>query len=274
MSDSTEVATRGSAAVGEAQDLEALAAELAAENQEELDERDLQIPLLKIGQGLTTEVVDGDAKAGNFINALTREDLGNEVEFVVASFRKGRFDHGNREKKVRARKAYGVKNVPWTDDPYYNRPFTEHPDAEEKYSERVNKGDLEWGKGPRISTTFDFTGYVIPADPDETPIPVVLSLMRKNKRQAQKWVTILSAVLKNRYWDAVFTLSTEQQRGDDGTYYTITVKQSRKTTPAEKMEGMQLADRVRKLNVEVVGEDDDTSTKATSAPEAEGAMEV
>lgn len=273
MAKSTEVTVPGSTAVGESQDLEALAAELAAENQEGLDEKDLQIPLLKIGQGLTTEVVDGDAKAGDFINALTREDLGNEVEFVVAGFKKGRFDHGDRSKQQRARKAYGVKNVPWTDDPYYNRPFTEHPDAEEKFSERVNAGDIQWGKGPRISTTFDFTGFVIPADPDESPIPVVLSLMRKNKRQAQKWVTILSAILKNRYWDAVFTLSTEQQRGDDGTYYTINIKQSRKTTPDEKMEAVQLADRVRKLNVEVVGEDD-TGTKPAKEPDAQGGMAV
>lgn len=272
MAKSTEVAVKDSAEVGETQDLEALAAELAAENAGELDERDLQIPLLKIGQALTTEVSEGDARAGSFINALTREDLGTEVEFVVAAFRKGRFDHGDRNKGKRARKAYGVKNVPWTDDPFAGRPFTEHPDAEEKYSERVNNGDLEWGKGPRISTTFDFTGYVIPEDPDETPIPVVLSLMRKNKRAAQKWVTILSAVLRNRYWDAVFTLSTEKQNGDSGQYYTITVKQGRKTTPAEKQEAMLLADRVRKLNVEVVGEDDDT--KPAVEPDAAGGMAV
>lgn len=274
MSKSTEVATQGSTELDAAKDLEALEAELAAENQDEIEARDLQIPLLKIGQGLTTEVIDGDAKAGEFINALTRESLGTQVDFVVASFRKGRFDHGNREKKIRARKAYGVKNVPWNDDPFYGRPFTDHPDAEEKYAERVNRGDLPWGKGPRISTTFDFTGFVIPTDPDEAPIPVVLSLMRKNKKQAQKWVTILSAILRNRYWDAVFTLSTEQQRNDDGTYYTINVKQSRKTNADERMDAIQLADRVRKLNVEVVGEDEETSSAPKAEPDAAGGMAV
>jgi hypothetical protein len=272
---STEVAVKDAAELTQAEAYEALEAKLAAENAAELDEKDLQIPLLKIGQALTTEVTDGDAKAGNFINALTRQDLGREVDFVVASFRKGRFDHGDRKAGKRARKAYGVKNVPWTDDPFYGRPFTEHPDAEETYSARVNNGDLEWGSGPRISTTWDFTGFVIPTDPDETPMPVVLSLMRKNKKAAQKWVTVLSAVLKNRYWDGVFELSTEQQRGGEGTYYTVTVKgppATRKTTTAERMEAMDLAQRVRALNVEIVGDDDDTAPK--KEPVVEGGLEV
>lgn len=257
----------------EVSEREALEAELAAENAASVDASDIQIPLLKIGQALTVEVADGDATPGEFINALTREGLGREIEFVVAGYTKGRFDHGDRSEGKRARKAYGIKNVPWSDDPFYGAPFTEHPDAEEKYSERVNNGDIQWAKGPRISTTYDFTGFVVPESEDETPIPVCLSLMRMNTKQAKKWVTILDAVLRSRYWDAVFTLTTDQQRGEQGNFYTINVRQTRKTTPHEKQLAVDLAVRLRNQSVQIVGEEDEAAPRSEPAA-AEGAMEV
>lgn len=267
---STEVAERNSAEVA----INDAEAQLIAENQGAVDAADLQIPLLKVGQALTQEVQEGEADAGEFINALTREGLGTKVEFVVAHFTKGRFFHGDRATNRRARKAFGTKTVPWQDDPHYNEPFTEHPDAEEQYSARVNNGEIEWGKGPKISTTFDFTGYVIPADPDEQPIPVCLSLMRKNKKTAQKWVTLLQAVLRGRYWDAVFEVSTERTANDAGDkYYVVNVKQGRKTTPEEKQLAIEIAQAVRRNNVEVVGEEDEAAGPKAE-PDAAGGLGV
>lgn len=248
-------------------------AQLAAQNQSEVDAADIQIPLLKVGQPLTQEVADGEARPGEFINALTREGLGTEVEFVVAGYQKGRFFHGDRNKGIRARKAYGTKIVPWNDDPFYGQPFSEHPDAEEKYSQRVNAGEIEWGKGPSISTTYDFTGHVVSGLAEgEEPIPVCLSLMRTNSKQAKKWITLLDAVLRGRYWDAVFTLTTSKGPGDQS-YYVVNVKQTRKTTPEEKVRALGLAQVLRNQTVQVVGEDE-AATGPTSAPEAQGGMAV
>lgn len=237
-----------------------LETELARANLSEVDASDVVIPLLKIGQPLTDEVASGDASPGEFINALTREGLGREVEFIVAGYSKGRFFHGDRASGRRARKAYGTKTVPWLDDPFYGQPFTEHPDAEETYSARANAGEIEWGKGPAISTTYDFTGHVISGlEEDEEPIPVCLSLMRMNSKQAKKWITLLDAVLRGRYWDAVFTLTTEQQKNDKGNYYTLSVRQSRKTTPEERQRAVNLAVVLRNQDVSVVGEADEAS---------------
>lgn len=269
---STAVAERPGTDLAE---LEALEAELAGQNQGEIDPSDIQIPLLKIGQPLTEEVSSGDAGAGEFINALTREGLGTEIDFVVAGYQKGRFYHGDRESKRRARKAYGVRDVPWKEDPHFGEPFTEHPDAEEQYSARVNTGEIPWGKGPKISTTYDFTGFVVSEDEEGDPIPVCLSLMRTNSKQARKWATLLQAVLRGRYWDAVFTLTTERTTNDSGNYYTINVRQSRKTTPEERQKAVQLAQVLRKQQVAFVGEDDSADdSKAKPAPAAAGGMEV
>lgn len=273
MAKSTDVAVKQSedVALQKAAELEA---ELAAQNVEASDANDLQIPLLKVGQALTQEVADGEARPGEFINSLTREGLGREVEFIVSAYRKGRFDHGDRNAGKKARKAYGQKTVPWKDDPFYGRPFTEHPEAEERYSQRVNNDEIEWGKGPKISTTYDFTGYVISGlEEDEHPIPVCLSLMRMNTKQAKKWITLLDAVLRGRYWDKVFTLTTEQQRDGTNNYYTVGVKQGRSTTPEERQQAVDLALAVRNMNVEFVGEDD-SEAAATAKPADNGGMEV
>jgi hypothetical protein len=250
-----------------------LEASLASANQANIDQADIQIPLLKIGQALTDEVSTGDANAGEFINALTREGIGREIEFVVAGFQKGRFDHGDRKAGLRARKSYGSSVVPWTDDPYVGQPFSEHPDAEETYSKRVNNGDMPWGKGPRISTTYDFTGHVISGlGEDEEPIPVCLSLMRTNTRSAKNWTTLLNAVLRGRYWDEVCVLSTEQTRNNEGNYYTINVRRGRKTTAEERQRAVNLALVLRDQTVAVVGEDD--SSKPVAEPQAEGGLAV
>lgn len=248
--------------------------ELAAGNRSEADASDIQIPLLKIGQPLTDEVVEGDARSGEFINALTREGLGDKVDFVVAGFQKGRFDHGVRGES-KSRKAYGVKTVPWNDDPFYGQPWSVHPDAEEGYAKRVNAGEIQWGKGPRISTTFDFTGFIVPEKGFEgDPMPMCLSLMRMNTKQAKKWFTILEAVLRGRYWNSVFTLSTVQQRNDSGNYYTINVKQARNTSAEEKQAAVSLALllKQRAADVQIVGDEDEK--KAAVEPDAAGGMEV
>lgn len=272
---STAVAVQDPQEVELAQQQAELEASLAAQNTDEVDSSDIQIPLLKVGQPLTQEVADGDARPGEFINALTREGLGDEIDFVVAGYQKGRFFHGDRANGRRARKAYGVKNVPWQDDPFYGTPFTEHPDAEEQYAKRVNNKEIEWGKGPSISTTFDFTGFVVSEDPDEEPIPVCLSLMRTNRRPAQKWVTILQAVLRGKYWDSVFHLTTERAQSDKGNYYVVNVKQGRKTEPAERQRALQLALilRQRADRVQIVGEEDDESAPKAE-PDAAGGMGV
>lgn len=272
MAKSAEVAVPESAEVQAAAQAD-LEAQLAAQNQEEADASDIQIPLLKVGQPLTEEVSSGDARPGEFINSLTREGLGTEIEFVVAGYTKGRFFHGDRKKGIRARKAYGTKTVPWRDSPFYGQPFTEHPDAEEKYSERVNAGEIEWGSGPTISTTYDFTGYVVSGlEEGEQPIPVCLSLMRTNSKQAKKWITLLDAVLRGRYWDAVFNLSTDVAKSEQGNYYNIAVKKGDKTSPEQRQAAVNLALILRNQTVTVVGEDDEAKPKVK--PSNAGGMEV
>lgn len=246
---------------------EAISAEeeaLIAANQAEVDAAEFVIPILKLAQPLTDEVTSGTAKAGDFVLALTGEAFTPPIEFVVAGKAKGRFKPGRQG--TRTLVAYDTPTVPWKDDPHFGQPFAEHPDGEEQFKARVDAGDHDWGHGPPIQTTFNYTGYLLGSE-----VPVRLSLRRTSAPAARKWNTLLDAVLRGRFWDQVFTVGSEQQKNDQGAFYVVTVTPSRKTTPDEKKQAIQLATALRNQSVTTVGDGDDAPTKA---PEANGGIEL
>jgi multidrug efflux pump subunit AcrA (membrane-fusion protein) len=248
-------------------DLDVLSPEeeaLIAANQAEVDAAEFVIPILKLAQPLTDEVTSGDAKAGDFILALTGESFSPPVEFVVAGKGKGRFKPGRKGERTLV--AYDTPTVPWKDDPHYGQPFSEHPDAEEQFKARVDAKEIEWGSGPPIQTTFNYTGYIVGSD-----VPVRLSLRRTSAPAARKWNTLLDAVLRGRYWDQVFTVGSEQQKNDQGAYYVVTVTPSRKTSPEEKKAAIGLATALRNQAVTTVGDADDGPTVE---PSANGGIEL
>lgn len=238
-------------------------AALIEANQSEVDASEFIIPILKLAQPLTDEVTSGAAKPGEFILALTGETFSPPVEFVVAGKGKGRFRPGRQG--VRTLVAYDTPTVPWKEDPHFGEPFSEHPDAEEQFKARVDAGDIEWGHGPPIQTTYNYTGFVVGNE-----VPVRLSLRRTSAPAARKLNTILDAVLRGKYWDQVFEIGSELQKNDSGTYYVVTVKQSRKTTPEERQNAIQLATVLRSQQVRTV----DTEEVPAREPEAAGGIEL
>lgn len=257
MTASTEVARQGAGSdIAEYSDVEK---ELLAQQDEAYAGLRLTLPLLKIGQALTTEVQDGEAEAGDYINALTGESLGSSIEFIVAVFQKGRF------RSVDGGGTYVVVDeniVPetWTDDddlPFIGRPFYEHPDAEEQFKARVNAKEIPWGSGPPIQTTFNFTGLVLGHDS-----AVRLSLKSTHVKAANRWLNLIQGLSKAP-WDIVYDLGTRQdENASKQKFYVPTVKRSRFTEAAERQSAVELAQRVRGGNVEVAGEDAGTGKEA------------
>jgi len=233
-------------------------------NQSEVDASEFVVPILKLAQPLTDEVTSGEAKPGDFVLSLTGESFSPPVEFIVSGKGKGRFRPGRQG--VRTLVAYDTALVPWKDDPHFGQPFAEHPDAEEQFKARVDAGDIDWGHGPPIQTTFNYTGYIVGSE-----VPVRLSLRRTSAPAARKWNTLLDAVLRGRYWDQVFEIGSEQQKNDNGTYYIVTVKGTRKTSTEEKSQAIQLATALRNQAVRTV---DDEDGKVAVEPDAKGGLEV
>lgn len=242
-----------------ASDLEAL----LAQQEEEFGDDLLTVPLLKVGQALTKEVEAGEAEAGEFINSLTGQGVGNAIGFIVAYYQTGRFaaDQDSGKSYV----AFG-KTIPeqWEDlvgKEFVGTSFDEYPEAEEAFKRAVNAGDREWGRGPLVSTTHNFTGYAITEsidDEDEALIPVRLSLKRADTPAAKKFISLKKMLRLKAFWDVVYDLSTTREQSKQGkNFHKVQVKAGRKTTDEERMAAVALAQDVAAQRVQAVGEDGD-----------------
>lgn len=242
-----------SAAVDTGTDLavqDAIAAEIRAAQAEEYGDDDLlQTPILKVGQALTKEVQDGEAEPGEFINTLTNESLGDEVEFIPTYYNRGRF--ASDQDSGRAFTAFGATIPdhwePLVGSEWVGEPFTEYPEAEETFKAQVNSKQREWGHGPLVSTTHNFTGFVIVKNEEgeDELQPVRLSLKRTDVPAARKISTLLHMTLGNKpFWDVVLRLSTARKETKGKASYIISpsdIRVLRKTSAEEKEQGAQLA---------------------------------
>jgi hypothetical protein len=215
---------------------------LALSMQADLDgDTDLVVPILKICQSLTAEVVEGEAKPGDFINGLTQENFGSELEFVVAAYQKGRF-YSDKDTGRSYSTTDTVAPDSWPEE-YAGRAFTSIDDAEERFREAVDAGTIEWGSGPAISTTHNFIGLV-----GESPVPVRLSLMRTSAPAARKLKTMLR--FSQAFWDNVFVLKTETKRSSrNEPFQSLVVKQGGKSSPEQRQSAVQVALAVKSNGV-------------------------
>jgi hypothetical protein len=239
------------------------AAELALADQFkaelDVDSTDLVVPILKVTQPLTREVGEGDAKPGEFINSLTGENFGGAVEFVVAGFYKGRFQVDRSTGEVLDSGA-GTGTCSC-----HAVPYVECLNAEEQWKVRSNAGDIEWGKGPPISTTFNFLGFVVGSE-----MPVKLSLMRAQAKEAKKLLTLLK--FRPAPWDSVYTINTYLRHSKVGDYafQGVSIKQGRKATPDERQAAVALAGAIRAGNTREVGEVEDVPAGGETRAASEG----
>jgi len=250
---STDLETTQTSALTPAEEaaLQALLAKQAAN----FDDADFQVPLLKVGQPQTFEVGEGDAEVGDFINSLTGESLGNKVGFILAAYEKGRSMTAFKGDKSKEKYIVAFSDLipeSWGEalgDDFVGTPFSEHPDAEEMFRERANSGEIEWGSGPPINTTHNWTGLVIVPgleDDDEDEIlPMRLSLKRAETEAHKKINSLRAMKMRNKpMWLYVLDLTTYIKKFSQGRSAIVSPKLGRKTTSQEQREAFELAQAV------------------------------
>lgn len=260
-------------------------AALLAQQEDVLDEGSFQVPILKLCQALTKEVKEGDAEPGEFLNTLTSESYGTSIQFIAALFQEGR---STSVKSGGYRNAIEQDLIPddavWIEavgEEFVGTRFDEHPDAEEMYKKAVNAGEFDWGKGPKISTTYNYTGLVVlealeDDAEDEGPalMPVRISFQRSTKGAHDKIKTLKRSLLRNKpLWDVVFDFSTQTKAFGRNDSFIVNVKKARTSTTEERKFAAELAvaanaGRVSD-NAETVGD-----VAATVAPDSKGGLEV
>lgn len=270
----TEVATTPDAELAELEAAEAAAAQGALAG---LDDVDLTIPVLKVAQSLTQEVTDGDAEPGHYVNALTGEDLGGEISFVVAAAHKGRFYKRTKAMKDLPGEIGQVyvaseDRVPdnWPDE-WKGQAFADLPESEEQYKVRVNSGEIEWDSGPAIRTTFNFIGF----RPEEPSLPLRLSLMRSGAPTARKIITLVRAA--GVPWKHVFNLGTDQRtNAEDQPYFVPSVIRGDQTSAELRREALELSQRIQSSGYQAAGDEalDEDADKRKAAEQATGGIDV
>jgi hypothetical protein len=276
---STEVATQDDAAVAAANEV---AEQLAKQQEAEYDpDESLSTPILKVGQALTKEVQDGNAEAGEFINTLTNEGIGDTVEFIPAYYNKGRF--ASDSKTSRSFVAFGPE-IPeaWADlvgEEFVGTPFAEYPEADEQFKAAVNAKEREWGHGPLVSTTHNYTGYVVVEDEEgeKDYQPVRISFKRTDVPAHRKINTLKKAVLRNRpYWDMVLQLKTVKKEFNGKAAFVVSpsdIKNIRDTDVNEKTIASELALAVAAGRTQSVGAEDALADKAVE-PKSSSDLDV
>lgn len=248
-------------------------AEIDALNQDivgQAKQSDIELPAIRLAQGISDSVADGLAKAGEFINSLTDENYGDEFEIVFAYFFYGQ--------------ALSVKEPPFfgattsdiipTNWPHKDagKPFVESDDYEDNFKELVNAGEKEWGSGPGFSTTFNFIGFVRGAeDSSEEPIPARLSLMRSSTPAAKKLLTLFR--MERGLWNSAYKISRKKGESEKGNYFVVEAAKADKATPAEIQRAVQLAKTLRDADqgsFNLTGDEADPETQKTPAPADDG----
>jgi hypothetical protein len=182
-------------------------------------------PRIDVRQSSSKNVPSG-IELGDFYNTVTGIGYGPEIEFLVVEAHKGRFLGGKRSPDGNTHAAGDVRVVPdhWPEQ-YRGRVFSELPEAQEKYSEAANAGQIEWGKGPAIVDSFNFTGFITKADGEDVePFPVRFSIRASNgpNRKAGSKAGALLRGLPNLWSKAlVFTSDEAQNKGGDEFYVTV-----------------------------------------------------
>lgn len=236
-------------AVSESSDLatqDAVATAVRASQQEEYGDDDLlQTPILKVGQALTKEVQEGNAEPGEFINTLTNETLGTAVEVIPVYYNRGRFASDKKTERAYAAFSATIPDhwEPLVGAEWVGEPFSEYPEAEEVFKAQVKAKEREWGHGPTVSTTHNFTVLVVGEDGDLQPAR--LSLKRTDVPAARKINTLLNMTLNGKpFWDVVLSLSTTKKAFGKNSSFIINpsdIRSVRKTEPDEKELASQLA---------------------------------
>lgn len=252
-----------------------------ARQEENLGDVRYRVPILKICQSLTREVKSGDAEAGEFLNTLTGESYGTEVDFIVGYYQPGRAASDTSGKYYVAIEQDLIPEswAPLVGEEFVGTRFDEHPDAEEVFKRDVNAKVKPWGKGPVISTTYNYTGLVVVpglegSDEEDSLMPARVSFKRTSKAAHDKLRMLKESLLRNRpYWDAVFTLSTQEKTFGNNEAFIVNVKKARDTTVEEKTFAFEVAQAV------VTGRTEDNSTEAEAgsarvAPDNKGGLDV
>ncbi len=209
-------------------------AALAARVKGQVDRSKLQLPAIKVVNGLSKEASEGVAQ-GTLINSLTGQKYGESVVIVISDFYYGRFyAPKGGGKAYTARGEVVPENWP---EEYAGQRFTELDDAEEQWKLAVNASEHSWGSGPPIQTTINFVVTLA----DNPGYPLRLSMKSSDTPTANKILQMID--MSPTPWAYKYTVSSEGRPTPNGssTYYGFKVEQSGTVDDEQRQAAVKIA---------------------------------
>jgi hypothetical protein len=225
----------------------------AARVKGQVDRSKLQLPAIKVVNGLSKEAAE--VKQGTLINSLTGEQYGDSVDLVIADFYYGRFyaPQGGG-KAYTARSEVVPENWP---EEYAGQHFVELDDAEEQWKAAVNNNEHPWGSGPPIQTTINFVVTLA-----ESPgYPLRLSMKSSDTPTANKILQMID--MSPTPWAYVYTVSSDGRTtpNGSGTYFGFKAEQGGTASDEQRQAAVKIALAFQAAvdsgdDIEEVGSDD------------------
>lgn len=226
----------------------------AARVKGQVDRTKLQLPAIKVVNGLSKEASEG-VKQGTLVNSLTGEEYGESVTLVISDFYYGRFyAPKGGGKAYTARGDIAPQNWP---EEYAGQRFVELDDAEEQWKAAVDNDEHPWGSGPPIQTTINFVVTLA-----ENPgYPLRLSMKSSDTPTANKILQMID--MSPTPWAVLYTVSSEGRPtpNGSGTYYGFKAEQAGPANDDQRQAAVKIALAFQNAVdsggvVEEVGEDD------------------
>lgn len=228
-------------------------AALAARVKGQVDRSKLQLPAIKVVNGLSKEAADGVAQ-GTLVNSLTAEQYGESVDLVISDFYYGRFYAPKGSGKAFTARGDVVPDN-WPEE-YAGQRFVELDDAEEQWKAAVNNNEHPWGSGPPIQTTINFVVTLA----DSPGYPLRLSMKSSDTPTANKLLQMID--MSPTPWAFAYRVSSEGRPtpNGSGTYYGFKAEQVGPVSDEQRQAAVKIAQAFQQASdageVEEVGADD------------------
>lgn len=232
-----------------------------------IDDEDLQLPVIQITQQLSRAVTDGKVDSGHFYNNVSGRDYGDALEFIPVAYQKGRFYVHNRDKPDEQTFVASGSVAPdsWPEE-MAGENFADIPEAEEQWKERVNAGEIEWGKGPPIVTTHNFVGLAV----DDLHSPARIGLSRTSAPAAKKILSVIRWSRRAPYASTYKLKLVGREKGGKP-FYAAQAEQGRQTEGPELAAAQELFAAIKQagafaLTGEEVGDEEKQAAAKPKTP--------
>lgn len=211
---------------------------------------DMIIPRIKIVQTLSPERKDGEAKEGDIINSLTKDNYNGKTFIPVFKF------NNNIEWKDRA-DGGGIKCIA------RDGKVGEDSDGSRKVCMQCRRCEFDNTKQgrdavPKCTKYINFFGFI-----SGEPMPIILSFAKTNFAEGKKLYSLAKVTMQNM-WNHGYTLNNKLMAKNGNEWHIITVQPAGATSDEERAFAANLYQQYRETIQQVQMDMEDTSTTETS----------